>query len=46
MLCPFVNEHTRFPGVDYGKYETDEIDYGSEALANIYKFRKNHKLDE
>lgn len=26
MLCPFVNEHTRFPGVDYGKYETDEID--------------------
>lgn len=26
MLCPFVNERTRFPGVDYRKYETDEID--------------------
>ena len=21
-LCPFVNKNTRFPGVDYGKYET------------------------
>ena len=22
-LCPFVNPGTRFPGVDYKKYETD-----------------------
>ena len=22
-LCPFVNQNTRFPGVDYGKYEKE-----------------------
>ena len=23
LLCPFINHSTRFPGVDYTKYETD-----------------------
>lgn len=24
-LCPFIDKNTRFPGVDYTKYETDDL---------------------
>ena len=29
-LCPFMNKNTRFPGVDYGKYETEFLNMKQE----------------